>query len=141
LSVSGWFGFGSGSANQAAPFLVTNQSPFAWLPAGIGALGFEEESGRLVVELGVIGWLISLTFRILMLIFALYILWKGASEEVKWSAIFVLPTLALGVYMGSGVFIPPVGAAFYWLSVAVLIMAWNEHQNICEENMRVRRGR
>lgn len=141
LSVSGWFGFGSGSANQAAPFLVMDQVPFAWLPDGIGALGFEEESGRLVLELGTLGWLISLTFRISMVILALFMLLKGVSKEVKWSAIFVLPTMALGVHMGSGVFVPPVGAAFYWFCVAVLVMAWNEHRDGSDAKMNISAGR
>lgn len=61
FDTAGFFGFGSGSANLGSPALAKGLAPFSWLPAG---LNFEEESGRLVLELGMFGWLISLAMRV-----------------------------------------------------------------------------
>jgi hypothetical protein len=128
FGISGWFGFGVGSANNAAPFLVHDIEPYAWLPAHIGGIGFEEESGRLVVELGVVGWLVSIFLRGFFCLVAIYLIVKAKTMAIKAAVIFTFPTLLLGLYLGSGVFFPPVGAAFYWFCVAILLIAWNENK-------------
>lgn len=126
FELAGWFGFGTGSTSQAAPFLVGSVERHSWLPAVIRGYGFEEESGRLVIELGIFGWIISLAFRLSIFACALFMVLKGRTAESRGAAILALPTMALGIYVGSGIFAPPIGAAFYWFCVALLVMAWNE---------------
>lgn len=130
FDISGWFGFGVGSASNAAPYLVSGIEPYAWLPAHIGGIGFEEESGRLVVELGIVGWVISIFFRALICLATFIIILTGKTETIRGAAVFALPTVLLGLYLGSGVFFPPVGTAFYWFCVSIVLVAWNENKRI-----------
>lgn len=120
---AGLVGFGSGATSQAAPFLVSGVEPYSWIPAGIFR---EDESGRVVIELGAIGWGLSMAMRLAFLAWALFLGVRGVSSNVKWAALLTLPFLALGVYVGNGVFAPPVGAVFYWFCVAMLSMAQRE---------------
>lgn len=53
FGLAGLWGFGTGSANLGALALVKGTAPFCWLPK---VIYFEEESGGLVLELGILGW-------------------------------------------------------------------------------------
>jgi hypothetical protein len=95
------------------------------LPAGIY---FEEESGRLVLELGMFGWLFSLAMRVALFFWSAKLAMKGRTRTVRVAAVLVLPVMALGMYVGNGIFAPPVGATYYWFCVALLAMAQFEHR-------------
>ena len=127
MDQAGLIGFGAGAANLAAVALVSYVSPFSWLPAGTV---FEEESGRMVLELGVFGWALNLLMRVAMLWWALSLLVRGASRSIRAAAVLVLPIMALAVHQGNGVFAPPVGAVYFWFCVAILAMAQYEHNRI-----------
>lgn len=131
LDVAGLFGFGSGSTNLAAPALVKDMFPFSWLPTDVF---FEEESGRIVLELGVLGALCSFAMRVSMLVWSFIILGRGKTREIRSICVLVLPVMALGVYVGNGVFSPPVGAAYYWFCVALLGMAQFEQLQATRRN-------
>ena len=124
---AGLIGFGAGAANLGAVALVSNVSPFSWLPAGTR---FEQESGRLVLELGLLGWALSLLMRVAMLSWALYLLGRGANRTIGSAAVFVLPVMARAVAEGTGVFAPPLAAAHFWFAVAILGMAQHEHASV-----------
>lgn len=124
FEISGFFGFGSGSANLGALALVPGAAPFSWLPSGIY---FEEESGRLVLELGMFGWLFSLAMRVSLFVWAAKLALKGKTRPVRLAGLLALPTMALGMYVGNGVFAPPVGPTYYWFCVGLLAMAQYEH--------------
>lgn len=125
FDVAGYFGFGTGSANLGSPALVKDVSPFSWLPVGNR---FEEESGRIVLELGMFGWLISLAMRVALLFWSMKLAVAGRTRAVRVAAVMALPVMALGVYQGNGVFAAPVGAMFYWFCVALLAMAQFAHR-------------
>ncbi len=88
---------------------------------------FEEESGRIVIELGIVGWFLSLAMRLAFLTWSLRLVRRGATPSIRSAAIIAVPLLALGVYQGSGVFAPPIAAACYWFCVALLGMAQYQH--------------
>lgn len=138
LDVAGAIGFGAGSANLGAPAFVKDLAPFSWLPVGNR---FEAESGRLVLELGALGWVLSMAMRIALLAWALKLALKGRTRVVRLSGVLALPVMALGVYVGNGVFAPPIGASYYWFCVALLAMAQFEHRRALEQRARLRAER
>ncbi len=126
FDLSGPFGFGAGAASQAAPFLAPIMAPYSWLPPEIGARGFEEESGRVVLELGVMGWTLSMVLRTALVLLSIRLLVIARHPDVKLAAGLALPITLHAAYVGSGVFAPPVGAAFFWFGVGLLLTGWRE---------------
>jgi hypothetical protein len=124
FDLAGPFGFGVGAASQAAPFLVTNLDPYSWLPARIAALGFEEESGRLVLELGVFGWGLALMFRLALVLLSIKILLTAEDRDGQLAAAIGFPIMLYAAYVGHGIFAPPIGSAFFWFGVGLLLLAW-----------------
>lgn len=120
---AGIAGFGAGSANLGAPSLAKDVKAYSWLPYGYT---FEEESGRIVIELGVIGWSISLAMRAVFLYWALSLALTGATVSTRVAGVFALPIVALGLHQGNGVFAVPLAAAYYWFCIAILAMAQYE---------------
>jgi hypothetical protein len=125
LEIAGLTGFGSGAANYGSLALAPGIVPFSWLPADIY---FEEESGRVVLELGAVGWTLSLAMRTALLLWALRLLLAASTRAAKTAAILAIPFIGLGLYQGSGVFAVPYLAAVYWFSVALLGMAQYQMQ-------------
>jgi hypothetical protein len=123
---AGLLGFGAGSTHQASAYLVTSQPPYSWLPPGIESLGFEQESGRLVLELGVVGWALSLVFRLAGFILSVNLILKGKNLDIRSIGTLCAPAMALGVHSGSGFTLPPIGAVFYWSCFALLLIGWKE---------------
>lgn len=135
FDLAGFFGFGSGSANLGAPALVKDVAPFSWLPIG-GR--FEEESGRIVLELGMFGWLFSQVMRVALFLWSAKLTLNGRTRTVRAAAVLSLPVMAMGIYQGNGVFAPPVGASYYWFCVALLAMAQYEHKLALIQRARLR---
>ena len=133
FDVAGLFGFGSGSTNYGAFALVRGVEAFSWLPAGIY---FEEESGRLVLELGILGWLLSETMRIALFYWSVKLCLKGLTHNVRVAGVLAMPEMALGLYLGNGVFSPPIGAVYYWFCVALLSLAqWEQRGALADWKM------
>lgn len=120
MDVAGFTGYGTGAANLGAVALSGNTVPFSWLPVGNQ---FEEESGRLVLELGIIGWALSLGMRVGLLIWAGSLILSGRTHAARMAGVLALPVMALGVQQGNGVFSPPLATVFYWFCVALMAMA------------------
>jgi hypothetical protein len=127
FDLSGLFGFGSGSANFGSIALVREIEPFSWLPVGVE---FEEESGRVVLELGIIGWLLSLALRVALFFWSGRLALRALTRNARVAGVLAVPVMAMGMYVGNGVFAPPVGAIYYWLCVVLLAMAQYEHRQI-----------
>ena len=125
MDVAGLTGFGTGAANLGAVALSGNVMPFSWLPVGNQ---FEEESGRLVLELGIVGWALSLGMRVGLLLWAGALMLTGGSRAVRLAGVLALPVMAVGVLQGNGVFAVPLAAIYYWFCVAVMAMA--RHQDL-----------
>lgn len=123
FDVAGFTGFGTGAANLGAPALVSNLRPFSWLPVGNQ---FEEESGRIVLELGIVGWIFSSAFRTALLVWVIWLLRPYASESGRWAVALAFPTIAYSFWVGNGVFAPPLTNAVFWFCVSLLGMAHYE---------------
>jgi len=125
FDVAGFTGYGTGSANLGAVALIGSIAPFSWLPIGGG---FEEEAGRIVLELGIIGWLLSLCLRIALFCWAIVLAVDGTTRNVRLVGVIALPVLALGVYQGTAVFGVPIWAVYNWCCVGFMGMA--QHQQL-----------
>jgi hypothetical protein len=125
FEAAGVAGFGTGSANLGAPALAKDLIPFSWLP---GNLLFEEESGRIVIELGILGWVLGLAMRFSLLFWALSLAISGANSVVRVVGTIALPVMAIAFYQGIGVFASPVWSAYVWFCFALLAMA--HHENV-----------
>ncbi len=135
FDVAGFFGFGAGSANLGSPALVKGVTPFSWLPMGNR---FEEESGRIVIELGMFGWLFSLAMRAALFLWSAKLVLGGRTRTVRVAAVLALPVMGLGMYAGNGVFAHPFAATYYWFCVALLAMAQFEHRREMVQRARLR---
>ena len=134
FDIAGWLGFGVGSAHQAAPHLAPNSLPFSWFPLEIVELNFEPESGRLVLELGIVGWIISLFMRSIAFASSIYIAIKGKTGDIRSAGVLAMPVLSLGLYVGNGVYAPPLGAAAYFFFLAIVLVAYRENAETGEIN-------
>ena len=125
MDVAGLTGFGTGAANLGARPLSGNIMPFSWLPMGDR---FEEESGRIVIELGIIGWALSLGLRVGLVLWAGALVLSGGLRTVRAVGVLALPVMALGVQQGNGVFAVPLWSVYFWFCVALMAMA--RHQDL-----------
>src|SRR5262249_10657578 len=123
FEMAGPLGFGTGAANLGSIALAPTDFPFSWLPTGSN---FEEESGRLVLELGFVGWALSLLMRIAMAIWCINLVLRGMTRSSRLAAALALPFMLSGVHSGNGVFAPSYMAVAYWFFVALLAMAQYE---------------
>lgn len=85
---AGWFGYGIGMAYQGAQSFIKKPIPFY----------FEEEGERIVLELGVIGGIITVLMRLAFFIFSFQVLSWCKSVEIK---LLILPLL---LYILPGIF-------------------------------------
>lgn len=133
VDISGLTGFGSGAANFGAVALTPNVVPFSWLPIG---QAFENEQGRIVLELGIVGFVLSMLLRFSILLWSCWALWFGRSWSSRAAGFLGLPFFAAGLYQGAGVFAHPLLAAAYWFFVALLAMAHAEDEALSRPRQR-----
>ena len=126
LEAAGLTGFGTGTANQAAPALAPARAPFDWLPN----TNFEEESGRLMIELGLVGWVLSMAMRIAFLAWAVSQALFGQTPAQRTAGMLALPFLAIGLHVGTGIYSPPYAAVPFWLFASILIVATHERREL-----------
>jgi len=137
FEVAGVAGFGTGSANLGASALAADVPPFSWLPNN---LLFEEESGRIVIELGVLGWSLALLFRLALLMWSLALAWRATARTGRIVGVMTLPVMASALYQGIGVFAAPVWSAYVWFCFAALAMVHFE-QKTAARGAAIRRAR
>jgi hypothetical protein len=135
--LAGLTGFGTGAANLGAPALAKDVAPFSWLPD----TGFEEESGRLVLELGSFGWMLSLSMRLAIFLWAASLSLQGRTRAIRAVAMLALPVTALAIQQGNGVFGASFAPVYYWFCVALLAMAEYEQKKPRPARPRPQEGR
>lgn len=114
----GALGFGTGSTHQAAPKLVPALRPFEWLPTA----DFEEENGRVGLELGIAGLVLFLTIKILMVQLSVQLLARSCtpSDIIVGAAGVVF----FAAHLLQPVVFNPVAAALYWSLGGVMVARW-----------------
>jgi hypothetical protein len=129
FSDAGLAGFGTGAANLGAPVLARDVPPFSWVP---GNLLFEEESGRIVVELGVLGWALSLCMRAALVFWAVSLALSGLTPIIRSAGALAAPVMLIAFYVGMGVFAAPVWSAYVWFCVAMCALAQRENNELLQ---------
>lgn len=122
LDAAGFLGYGAGATHQAAPQLAPGVRPYSWLPD----LYFEEENGRIGLELGILGFLAYFALKLGLCTVALAVVRGARSEaEIMWgSAAF----LFLAVHLLAGIVFNPVAAAFYWGLAGLVLAFWSDQR-------------
>jgi len=109
----GSFGFGIGAAHQSAAFLV--DSDYSWWTNGLVA---EAETSRVMLELGILGFVFVFLFRIGITICALRTAFELKSRPGRSLALVLAIFLGLQIF-GSVIFNPTMNV-LYWFAVGML---------------------
>jgi hypothetical protein len=105
---AGLFGFGAASTHQAAGVLVPGGASYYWLPR----VYFEDEAGRVMLELGSIGFLLYLCVKVgVCLAVYQYIRQYGFAVPLAIPVACLLTTASGMLYQ---MLFNSVGSSFYW---------------------------
>jgi hypothetical protein len=117
LPDSGLLGFGIGATHQTAPALTPGLVPYSWLHG----LLVEVESGRVMLELGAVGFLLAYFLRVYLSLFALRQVFalRTRFHRSLATASFLFSLTALP---GTIVF-DVVSGVFYWFFAGLLMLA------------------
>jgi O-antigen ligase/polysaccharide polymerase Wzy-like membrane protein len=114
----GVIGYGTGSTHNAAAVIVPNMPTYVWL--GSAAFRYEDETARIILELGTIGLMIVMALRIVLtwLAFRAFIRARDTRAQSIAAAIFVFFALHL---VTSIIFNPTMGV-YYWFAAGIVVM-------------------
>jgi hypothetical protein len=113
LEEAGAAGFGIGAAHQSAAFLIG--SGYSWWTNGIVT---EAETSRVMLELGLLGFLLVFLFRALIALFALRAALTLKSRPGRALALFL--AFYLGVQIFGAVIFNPTANLLYWFAAGLL---------------------
>jgi hypothetical protein len=123
-SDAGLTGFGAGSTHQAASALVPDRFAYEWLPT----TDFEGESGRLVLELGLVGFLLAVALKLAWVLAA-----HRAIQQASTHAQLVIGTVSLGFFIAhvpsTVVFNATAGALYWGFAGAVACVLRDQHNS------------
>lgn len=105
---AGLFGYGAAATHQAAPVLVPGGAGYYWLPVG----EFEEEAGRVMLELGGFGFLLYVALKISVCATVFQYIRKYRYTVPLGIPIACLLTVTS--CMMTGMIFSSVGSSFYW---------------------------
>jgi hypothetical protein len=113
LELAGPFGYGAGSTHQAAPRLVPGTAPYSWLPTQ----QFEDELGRVALELGAVGFVLFLALKIGAVLLAIRAM-RRARDPASLT-IAVTAVIFCSSHFAGNIVFNVVGAVFFWGLLAV----------------------
>ena len=108
IDYGGFIGFGAAATHQAAPVLVPGGGSYYWLPTR----NFEDEAGRVMLELGAVGFALYIAVKVSVCIAAYnYISRYRQSVPMVLPAAFLLMATCC---LTTGMIFNSVGSSFYW---------------------------
>jgi hypothetical protein len=113
LEQAGPVGFGIGAAHQSAQFLMG--SAHSWWTQGILA---EAEAARVMLELGILGFMLVFTLRVWLAVWALRVALSLKSRAARSLALFIALYLCAQAF--GAVIFNPTANVFYWVAAGVL---------------------
>jgi hypothetical protein len=111
---AGLIGYGAGSTHQVAPALVRDAGYYQWLPT----TDFEDETGRIMLELGIVGFVVVFALRVYLCRMAWLAMVNGGSRNEK-----ALAGGALAFFLAhlvSPIVFNVTGGALYWFFAGVV---------------------
>lgn len=115
LPEAGLFGFGIGATHQMATAVTPGLPPYAWLRG----LLIEVESGRIVLELGAIGFVVIYLIRLYLIVFSFRQVWRMRTRFHRGLAVasflYLLGSLPVG-----NVF-DVTASLYYWAFAGLLL--------------------
>jgi hypothetical protein len=117
LGVAGPFGYGIGATHQAAPALVPDQPPYLW----VDGLLLEEESARVLVELGLVGFGLVYGIRLLLLLLALHQARRLRAPVAR--SLATACFLFFLAHLFGGVVFNVTAGVYYWFFAGLLLLA------------------
>ncbi len=114
---AGAFGFGIGATHQAASTLVQGINPYAWLRGVM----IESETGKIMLELGPVGFLAIYFTRLFLAGFAVVQVFKLRTKFHR--AVATSSALFLLVQIPGSVVFDPTTGVYYWFFAGLLTLA------------------
>jgi hypothetical protein len=114
---AGLAGYGIGATHQAAPNLAPGVPPYSWLDGLI----LEEESSRVMVELGILGFLLTYGFRILLLFLALDQTRRARDPLAR--SIAIASLLFFIAHLPSGMVFNVTANLYFWFFAGLLLLS------------------
>jgi hypothetical protein len=117
LPVSGVLGLGIGATHQTAAAVTKGVVPYSWL----GGLLIEQESGRVMIELGGLGFGLVYLVRILLVFFAMRQIWILRTRFHR-----SIATAALLLFVSQipgGIVFDVTAGVYYWFFAGLLMLA------------------
>lgn len=111
---AGFLGFGAGATHQAAPALVPDAGFYTWIPI----TGFEDEPARIMLELGILGFIAAFALRAYLCWLAFRAMAAGATATEKGLAGGAM--IFLIAHLVSPIVFNPTGGALYWLFAGIV---------------------
>ncbi len=109
---AGFLGFGIGTTYQGTGFYLNKKRP---------DIKFEEEGERVVLELGVIGGVIAILFRLSIFLYGLSLLLKSNNIYINLFQIFLILQLIPPLLFLNNITVSYIDASLYWLSFGLII--------------------
>jgi len=109
---SGVIGYGIGTGYQGASSLIEDYKD---IPP------FESENSRLIIELGIIGFLLVLVLRVYLLIYSLNVFLRVKDFDLKFIILILLLFQLPSVLLANNVIYNYMENALYWFSIAIII--------------------
>jgi hypothetical protein len=117
LPQAGLLGYGIGATHQTAASLARGMRPFSWL----NGTAVEVESGRVMLELGAFGFLLTYFLRVYLAVFALI---QAKRLRAPFHRILCIGSLMLFLAQLPGSIVFDVTAGlYYWFSAGLLMLA------------------
>lgn len=118
VDAAGLLGYGVGTTHQAASQLVPNRPAGSWLPTG----RVESQTTRLMLELGLIGWLVLMALKVYVMYFCYQVI-DRARDSVEMTIGITAFAFTSAHLIGSVVFNATAGP-LYWGLVGFAIAVW-----------------
>lgn len=114
----GVMGYGAGATHNAAVAIVHDMVPYSWLESA--AWRYEDESARVIVELGVIGFLVIFALRLYLI--ALAFRQFLVSRHIEAQCLSAAAAVYFLTHLSAQVIFNPTSGMYFWFIAGILIV-------------------